>query len=164
MVGFVSSVVGRRAGIVPAKGAGKVTLSVFGSPANQGFQRPIFARKCNLTLKGNFDCNYVTFPGRNDRQEVAERPAPVKAEMNGLAPGLDRRCPSCWLVTKRCDSPECYRTSDIISPTNWDFIYSASLVIHPKNGKHESRHKRHDALESIREYSIFRPPHNTSQT
>ena len=48
--------------------------------------------------------------------------------------------------------------------TNWDFIYSASLVIHPKNGKHESRHKRHDALESIREYSIFRPPHNTSQT
>ena len=51
-----------------------------------------------------------------------------------------------------------------VSTTNLDFIYSASLVIHPKNGKHESHHKRHDALESIREYSIFRHPHNTSQT
>lgn len=123
MVGFVSNVVERMAGIVPAKGAVKVTLSAFGSPANQGFQRPIFARECNLTLKGNFNCSCVTFPGRNDRQEVAERPAPVKAEMNGLAPGLDHRCPSCWLVIKRCDSPECCRTSDIISPTNWNLSF-----------------------------------------
>ncbi len=30
------------------------------------------------------------------KQRVAGRPAPVKAKMNGLAPGLDRRRPPCW--------------------------------------------------------------------
>ena len=46
--------------------------------------------------------------------------ASIKAEVNGLAPGLDRRCPLCFEVTKRSDSPGCCRSSHIISHTNWD--------------------------------------------
>ena len=75
---------------------------------------------------------------------------------------LDADAPLAGLLRRGAAPAACGRLP--VSTTNLDFIYSASLVIHPKNGKHESHHKRHDALESIREYSIFRHPRNTSQT
>lgn len=87
--------------------------------------------------------------------------APLKGRVSGAA-CLDAYAPLAGLLRRGAAPAACGRLP--VSTTNLDFIYSASLVIHPKNGKHESHHKRHDALESIREYSIFRHPHNTSQT